>query len=1050
MAERQTHIYTFGPFRLDTEERLLLLDGEKVSLADKAFETLVMLVENAGHLLGKDDLMGRLWPDTFVEEANLAKHISLLRKVLSEATNGQEFIETVPKRGYRFVAPVNKVGEAENGSQSPSSAQASLTGKKVSHYRVLELVGGGGMGMVYKAEDIKLGRRVALKFLAEELAADSTALQRFQQEARSASALSHPNICTIYAIEEHDGHPFLALELLEGQTLRELLSCAVARESPLPPDRLLDIGVQVADGLDAAHRQGIIHRDIKPANIFVTNQGQAKILDFGLAKLQGADASEAPPNSNRRSSTKWNSSLTLTRTGTTIGTAGYMSPEQARGEQLDARSDLFSLGLVLYEMATGQRAFTGETASVLREAILTQTPVPVRELNPALPPALERIIHRTLEKDRSARYQSSLEIRADLQSLRSDISPAVNAIRTRRRLLVAAGILVATVLASSLTFRSPALPRGLPDLKQVQLTSNSSENAVTGSAISPDGKLLAFADLKGIHVKEIETGETRDLSHPDSLRGSQVDWSFVPTWTPDGTAFVANAAPHGQRPSVWLFSIGGTRAKLRDDALAWSLSRDGSWLAFGTNLGKTNYHEMWVMKPDGTQAHKLFQADEHSDFGGAEWSPNGKRLAYVKYSYDEASLAISPSIESRDLTGGRPVPATAVEMNLTDWAWSPDGRIFCSLQEPDQNSSSNLWATRIDSKTGKPLDSMSRLTRWSGFWMDQPSVTANAKRLTFRRAAIQSAVFTTAIPSTGARISSPVRLTLNEGRNYPGAWTADGKAVVLASDRNGKWEIFKHFLDRDAAETVATPPGYGFDMSGQGLLDSALPRLSPDGAWILYLVSPPGQLSPAPAQLMRTSTNGGQPELVFTLTQGMFHSLRCSKLPADLCVILERSADHRQLVFTAFDAVKGRGRELARYDTEPTLDAEYAWDLSPDGKSIALLQRSQQTIHFLYLDDRASYEIVAKRRSSLQGLDWGADGKTLFVSSLTDEGSTLSQVDLRGNFNVLWESKGVVQPSNTPFLSGPAVPWAVASPDGRHLAICLWSMTANIWMTENF
>ena len=933
-------------------------------------------------------------------------------------------------------------------------------GKVVSHYRILGGLGGGGMGLVYRAEDTRLGRQVALKFLLEDSVEDPRALARFEREARAASALEHLNICPIYEFGEHEGQPFLVMQLLEGKTLRDLLEerriKALQLDSreksgntaALPLDQVLDIAIQIAEGLDAAHRRGIIHRDIKPANIFVTNQGQVKILDFGLAKLEGTALAEASP-SNQRPSSNWNPNLTLTRDGTTIGTAGYMSPEQVRGENLDARSDLFSLGLVLYEMATGQRAFSGETVPVLREAILTQTPVPVRELNSALPPALEKITHRALEKDCSVRYQSSSEIRAALLNLKSKAFPVVYLLRTRRRQLVAAGILGATALAFWLSLGSPP-PRGLPDLKQLQLTSNSPENAVTGGAISPDGNFLAFADLKGIHVKEFETGETRDLILPENLRGIQVDWSLVPTWMPEGTAFLANATPHGQQPSIWLFSIGGTPAKLRDDALAWSLSRDGSWVAFGANLGRTNYHELWVMKPDGTQAHKLFQAEEHSDFGGAEWSPDGKRLGYVKYSYDEASLAISPSIESRDLIGGPPVPATPVEMNLTDWAWSPDGRIICSLQELDQNGSSNFWATRIDSKTGRPLRGLRRLTRWSGFWMDQPSVTANAKRLTFRRAAIQSAVFTVPMPSTGRRISAPVRLTLTEGRNYPGAWTADGKAVVLASDRNGKWEIFKHFLNRDAAEIVATPKGYGFDMSGQGLLDSALPRLSPDGAWTLYIVSPPGRPSPAPAQLMRTSTNGGLPELVFTLPQSPFHSLRCSKLPADLCIILEYSADHRQLVFTAFDAMKGRGQELVRYDIEPTLDVEYAWDLSPDGKSIALLRRSQQNIHFIYLDGRPSSEIAAKSRSSLQGLDWSADGKTLFVSSLTDEGSTLFQVDLKGNSHVLWESKGVVQPSNTLFLSGPAVPWAVASPDGRHLAICLWSMTANIWMTENF
>ncbi len=239
-------------------------------------------------------------------------------------------------------------------------------------------------------------------------------------------------------------------------------------------------------------------------------------------------------------------------------------------------------------------------------------------------------------------------------------------------------------------------------------------------------------------------------------------------------------------------------------------------------------------------------------------------------------------------------------------------------------------------------------------------------------------------------------------------------------------------------------------MAGSGVLDNVLPRLSPDGAWVLYLAPPSEELPSAPARLMRTPINGGKPEPVFSLQQGNLHALRCARLPANFCAIAENTADRTQLVFTAFDPVKGRGRELAKYSIEPTSNAEYVWDLSADGKSIAVLKRSQNTINLLRLDGGASSTITAKDRSSLQSMDWAADGKTLFVSSLTNDGSLLVQLDLKGNSNVLWESKGVVQPVNTPFLGGPAVPWAVPSPDGRHLAICVWNMTANIWMIENF
>ena len=420
MNEKTGHFYCFGPFRLDPRECLLVLDGKPVPLAPKAFEVLLVLVENAGHLVDKDDLMKRLWPGTFVEEANVAKHVSLLRRILSEATNGREYIETVPKRGYRFVAEVREVKTPEAGSQPQAVPGANLTGKKVSHYRVLEVLGGGGMGVVYKAEDLKLGRLVALKFLPEEIGSDAKVLERFEREARAASALDHPNICAIHEFGEYDGRPFIAMSLLQGQNLRERIA---AKAAPFTTDELLNLAIQIGEGLAAAHEKGIIHRDIKPANIFITNRNEAKILDFGLAKLTYAGEREGLLYHEAQSPdapTAMAIDLRLSLTGVTMGTVPYMSPEQVRGEKLDARTDLFSFGLVLYEMATGQQAFSGDTAAALHEAILNRTPVPARELNPELPPRLEEIIDKALEKDRNLRYQNAADMRTDLQRLKRD------------------------------------------------------------------------------------------------------------------------------------------------------------------------------------------------------------------------------------------------------------------------------------------------------------------------------------------------------------------------------------------------------------------------------------------------------------------------------------------------------------------------------------------------------------------------------------------------------------------------------------------------------
>jgi len=467
-AVHSPYLARFESFEVNLRSGELCKNGVRIRLAEQSFQILATLLERAGEVVTRQEIQKKLWPnDTIVEfENSINAAIKRLRVALGDSAEHPRYIETLARRGYRWKIRVewSVPSPAEPQARgtpivtpSDDSSASHLIGKRVSHYRVLEVLGSGGMGVVYEAEDIKLGRRVALKFLPEELATDAAAMERFEREARAASSLDHPNICQIYEFGEHEGRPFMVMQLLEGQTLSDRLAAAEDQKA-FPLAEVLDIGTQIIEGLKAAHEKGIIHRDIKPANIFLTSKGVCKILDFGLAKLlawgnddetagQLETSPAAPPPASGVAH--------LTRTGKAIGTAAYMSPEQVRGEQLDARTDLFSFGLVLYEMATGRRAFPEDTWESLYEAILNRTLIPPMELNPDLPVELQDVIQKCLQRERNLRYQCAAEIRSDLEKIKRDKRKPY--LRRHSRLFATATLVAVALIAGGVYWHSRRL-----------------------------------------------------------------------------------------------------------------------------------------------------------------------------------------------------------------------------------------------------------------------------------------------------------------------------------------------------------------------------------------------------------------------------------------------------------------------------------------------------------------------------------------------------------------------------------------------------------------